>query len=569
MGDPLLDLVNGASTTRIDLSGMATPDVDPLLSIVNPIGSPSAQAVDKPVSSSAEPISRIEKLLKGMRDPIDGGAQLLTHILPKGVVDAGNAANNWLADKTGLVSKLPDGGVDQQVKQDEDQYQSRRKAQGESGFDGYRMLGNVASPANAAIGYASTLPKVASLAGRVGFGALEGAGTAALNPVTSEDYWKDKGLQVGSGVLAGGAVAPLTSGVARLISPNASKNADLALLKQEGVSPTIGQTLGGWANTLEEKAQSLPLVGDMIANARGNARNQFNEAAINRATAPIGQKVEGVGSSAIQDAGDRITEAYNTAKNSLGGFKIDPQANSELSNLRLMATSGLEGRERKTVNSYFKDYLSRPSLTADSFKELDSKLTSDIAKFGAGDAYQQKVADALKEVQSIVTNNAKRANPEAAAALDAADSAWANLVRVEGASVGAKSTNGVFTPGQLLTAVRGADKSVRDRATARGTALMQDLATSGQNVLGNKVPDSGTAGRLGMGVLGAALYAQPLITGTALAGGLAAYTPMMQSLLRGAVSNRGLLADPIAESLKKSTPMLVPGITQMGLGLLN
>jgi len=55
--------------------------------------------------------SRLEKLAKGMRDPLDGGAQLLTHMLPQGVVDAGNNLNNWLADKTGLVAKLPERNV--------------------------------------------------------------------------------------------------------------------------------------------------------------------------------------------------------------------------------------------------------------------------------------------------------------------------------------------------------------------------------------------------------------------------------------------------------------------------
>ena len=48
--------------------------------------------------------------------PYRGGAQLLTHMLPSGVVQAGNDLNNWLADKTGMVARLPAGGVDQQTK---------------------------------------------------------------------------------------------------------------------------------------------------------------------------------------------------------------------------------------------------------------------------------------------------------------------------------------------------------------------------------------------------------------------------------------------------------------------
>lgn len=77
--------------------------------------------VDEPATNS-KPLTNTDKIIKGAVDPIEGGAQLLTHILPQGVVDAGNSFNNWLADKTGLVAKLPQGGLDQQIKQDEATY---------------------------------------------------------------------------------------------------------------------------------------------------------------------------------------------------------------------------------------------------------------------------------------------------------------------------------------------------------------------------------------------------------------------------------------------------------------
>jgi hypothetical protein len=137
-----------------------------------------------------KPLTKTDKLIKGAVDPIEGGAQLLTHLLPQGVVDAGNSFNNWLADKTGLVAKLPQGGLDQQIKQDEATYQAQRKAQGETGFDGYRMLGNVASPTNIAL--AAKLPQAASLAGRVGVGMAGGGASSVLDPVTGDSFWGDK-----------------------------------------------------------------------------------------------------------------------------------------------------------------------------------------------------------------------------------------------------------------------------------------------------------------------------------------------------------------------------------------
>ncbi|MBK7025377.1 MAG: hypothetical protein IPH41_18510 [Sulfuritalea sp.] len=90
--------------------------------------------------------------------PHQGGAQLLTKALPDSVVNAGNRANNWIADNLGLVARLPEGGVDQQTRERETDYQQRKP----EGFDWARLAGNVASPVNLALGagaaQASTLP---------------------------------------------------------------------------------------------------------------------------------------------------------------------------------------------------------------------------------------------------------------------------------------------------------------------------------------------------------------------------------------------------------------------------
>lgn len=514
------------------------------------------------------PMARMDKFLTGAADPIHGGAQLLTNMLPDSVVQAGNSVNNWLADKTGLVARLPEGGVDQQVREREAEYQQQRAAAGESGFDGYRVLGNVASPANVAL--ASKLPAAASFGGRVLAGAGGGAATSALNPVTEGDFATEKAKQVALGAAFGGAVPAVTGSAARLVSPNASTNPNVQLLRKEGVTPTVGQTLGGRWNSLEEKAMSLPLAGDMIANARGRSLEQFNSAAINRSLKPINERVSGTGQDAVLQAGNLIDNAYTKAKNALGAFKIDQQAATELSTVRALARTGLEGKERKTVEGYFKDYLQKPALTAEAFKELDSKLAKDIGDFaGSNDAYQRKVGEALMEVRRAITDNAKRANPNAAALLKDADRAYANLVRVEGASKAGMNAGGVFTPGQLNMAVRQADKSVRDRATSRGTALMQDLAGAGQSVLGNKVPNSFTTDRalIAGGGLGA-YFIDPTIP-AALLGAGAMYTKPMQGLLSGAVSARPQGAKTAADALRKSSPLLVPLGAQVGLGLLN
>jgi hypothetical protein len=141
---------------------------------------------------------------------------------------------------------------------------------------------------------------------------------------------------------------------------------------------------------------------------------------------------------------------------------------------------------------------------------------------------------------------------------------------VEGAAKIGKNAEGSFTPGQLNTAIQAADDSVRNRAVARGTALMQDLGNAGQQVLGNRVPNSFTTDRMLIGgaVLGGAGMVSPPVA-AGLLGGAAMYTPPAQALLRGLLTSRPQSAKAIADALRQASPMLVPLGAEVGLGLLN
>ena len=147
----------------------------------------------------AAPVSRLEKIGRGMKDPLDAAAQLFEKMMPQGFNNANRSVNNWIADKTGLLEKLPEQGVSGLMAQQEKDYQTRRTASGESGFDGYRTIGNVASPMNLAL--AAKLPAAASLAGRVGVGALGGGASGALTPVFGGDFAEEKAKQIGMGAM--------------------------------------------------------------------------------------------------------------------------------------------------------------------------------------------------------------------------------------------------------------------------------------------------------------------------------------------------------------------------------
>lgn len=541
-----------------------------------PDGTTKAQLVEKLKANGydvsklgGEPPSAGERLMRGLRDPIDGGAQLLTKALPESVVSAGNRFNNWLARNTGLVGELPAGGVDEQVRTSEQDYQTRRAIGGDSGFDSLRLVGNIASPANIAIG--ASIPRSATLAGRVLAGASGGAASAALSPVSQDgDYAGNKLEQIAMGGAFGAAVPAVTGAAARIVRPEASRNPNLQLLREAGVRPTVGQATGGVINKLEEKATSLPIMGDAISAARSRALEDFNNAVINRATAKVGAKVQGTGQAAVKEAGDLIGQAYDDALNQIKFIRFDGKFAADVRQLKAMAQS-LTPPMRSKFNTMLDDIVGgrtsgNGSMLGPTFKKVDSELGQAAARYGRSTvASETELGDALKQLQALLREQAMRTNPKAAEAVRRADSAWADLVRIEGAAKAGKNAEGLFTPAQLNMAVQQADSSARGRAVARGTARMQDLSNAGQAVLGNKVPNSFTTDRalIAGGGLGAGLV-NPLIP-LGLLGGAAAYSSPMQGLLGGLVSSRGQLADPIADAIRKASPALIPGAAQLGI----
>lgn len=548
-------------------------------------GAPATRDFTAELFGGVTPMSRTDKILRGMTDPIEGGAQLLTKLLPQGVVDAGNSANNWLADKTGLVAKIPERslsrlvtgektGLDGLIQQNEAAYQAKREAAGESGFDGYRMLGNVASPANMALA-ARTANMVTGAPALVNT-MLSGGVTALANPVTEGDYWSEKAKQAGVGVAGGALAQGATSALSRLVSPNASLNPQLQLLREEGVRPTVGQSLGGWANRLEEKLQSLPIVGDAIGSARQSAGQDLSRAAINRSLAPIGAElpVGLAGNDAILFARRSLGDAYDSLVPRMA-VQQDPLFANTVGSLRQMVNQGAisNGASRQFRNFMNNEvdplFQGQAAMTGETFKRLQEKITNQIKNTQASqNADERLLSTAYRELGDQLNQLSVRTNPQLASELQAVNTGWANFKRVQKAASSVAAEDGVFTPAQLHNAVKAADRSKDKARFAEGNALMQDLSSAGKNLLNNKVPNSGTPERLllGGGALGSGLY-NPMIPISLLAGA-AAYTQPVQGLLRAAVSSRPGFADPVANAIRQTSPYLTPVGTQGLLGLL-
>ena len=508
--------------------------------------------LSKPEKMMAENVPKLFRAYTGLRGTMDAGGQLLDMALPDKYQDK---------IKTTIAMANPVAGIGM-LANDPESRQARTEAAAvldeDGGVDWYKTAGAVVDPAawvlgskafQGATGLVKNAPKlVKALAPSMAAGgAVSAAAIPTKEGLSASDFAQEKATQAGIGMIAG-AIPPAISGAAsRIVSPKASQNAQLLALKQGGVQPTIGQAMGGAFNTMEEKLGSVPVFGDMISRARGMARDDFNKMVINEVTAPIGVKINKIGSEGIAEAGDAISKHYDDVLSNIKGVKFDNEFASSISNLKNLSeymTPDDSAVFNKILQNEVGSKISSGGVEAKTYKALDSKLGKLAAQKRAS---SPELSDAIRELQALMREQVSRSNPEQAKSLDAANAAWAKLVRIEQAAKQASGKEGVFTPGQLMSAVKGADKSARKRATARGEALMQDTAIAGQNVLGNKYPDSGTVGRA-LAPAVPAYFIDPVLASSVIAGS-GAYTRPVQKALVNALTSRPELAPQVAERL--------------------
>lgn len=195
MADPYADL------ERLDAPA------DPYHDLVHLDASPSAPT---PAAPSAD-LPWYQRALKGVQDSAVGAGQLVQHLTPDAVANFERKYPVGPLAAPGLLLNAASGGrddvttkeVDQQIAGDEQDYQARRKAAGQSGIDWFRLGGNVANPIN------WVAPEVGAetAAGRITQAAFQGAWSALTQPATRPgSFVQDKAIQGTTGAAVGGAL---------------------------------------------------------------------------------------------------------------------------------------------------------------------------------------------------------------------------------------------------------------------------------------------------------------------------------------------------------------------------
>ena len=84
-------------------------------------------------------------------------------------------------------------------------------------------------------------------------------------------------------------------------------------MRDLGITPTPGQTLGGIYKKAEDFAQNLPLVGEQIRSAREKVLFDFNKGVINKTLEKVNDKLPEnvIGRDAVAYAADQISSKYD------------------------------------------------------------------------------------------------------------------------------------------------------------------------------------------------------------------------------------------------------------------
>jgi len=552
---------------------MATYTLDEVMAEAGP-KTYSLEEVLQPNGAPTKRLTRTDKYVKGLLDPLVGIGQLTQHAI--GPELQAKSANEMNAMGAPMGLSVQPGQLDQQIANDEQQYQINRSAAGETGIDGYRLLGNIVNPLT--LNPSAKIPQAASTAGKIATGAAVGGAMGATQPVVSGGFDSEKRNQIAAGAVGGALVPAVIGGTSRIISPKASTNPNVATLKAEGVRPTIGQTLGGAWNRAEEKLMSVPLVGDLIGNARGMANSQFEEAVYNRALKPIGAKLPNglSGREALSFTEETLGQKYDDVLTKIGAVKLDPSFNLKVSSLNNLAKNIKDDKAQKAYEMALETVKSNADsngiMTSEAYKMVESELGTMARKLGSSDdVFMNKVAGAVKQLQDELRQTLERQAGPLSKELKSVNSAYAQFKRVQNAAAKIAADGGEFTPAQFQNAVKTMDRSKNKASFARGDALMQDLGDAGKSVLGGKVPNSGTADRLmlGLGAGSAAGYFIDPAIAAGVLGGAAMYSSPAQRLLTGMVSSRPDSAALTADFLRKNSQYLLPAGGVAGLGLLN
>lgn len=308
-----------------------------------------------------------------------------------------------------------------------------------------------------------------------------------------------QGAALGAGVSAGltGAGAAGKAAISGVVKLSPANN----FLRAMGVrNLTLGQAApNSWISSIEQAAESLPVIGDTIKAQRQAGRASWQNAVVNEARAPGSAAIQGSGpADALSKAADTFDAAYRPiaavpATAAVNGKPLaealrqaaaDPSVRAT-DDVRRSVAGFLDNAHSELVNTA----QARP-LTAGDLISVRSAIRSEIRSELAGANPDYAAARLLRNAEDAVSKGLQEQLPPAAAqALQATDTQYAKLMRVTDAIRRSGDQPGGFTPAQLSAAIKsGAEKSSYAQG---GGGTLRALAAAGRKTLDQTSPPTG------------------------------------------------------------------------------
>lgn len=550
----------------MDLTKLSNDDLKALAD--GNISAMSTEGLQFIAGSQQEPDGAISKIMRTARE----SPSELLEPFPRGV-----AEGMFVEPVLGLSQLVTRGlGMGETAL---DRYITQREQRIEEtpGMESGRFAGLFLSPAAGPLsrvpGLVSKTPAVGG--SRVFQSAVTGGSAAALTPVTTEgDFAEQKAMQAGVGAVAGPIMDIALSPLARMGAP---ESPDALALQRAGVDVsrlTPGQQLGGVIKRAEETLKSVPILGETVRQAELRGFEEFNRGLINsvvqrsnpKATLPKAVTTSG----AIDFAGKELSRAYTRE---LAKINIVPDVNMfvRLNGVIPQYSQTLSDEKAALLsklinNRVIKQIQVKPgkTLSGQAIKRIDSELGQLERRYKKSmNAEDQTIGQALSDAKSTIRDYIGQQDPTGE--INKLNGIFADFLRLENAAASSRRSDNVFSPEQLQASVRAMDESRRRMGFARGQARMQQTAQSGREMLGTRVPDSGTPERLALpittagimsalGGSGAVPLDQLLIPGLLGLGATAAYTRPGQATIR-ALSQLG-------PGLRSTAPIVAPQFAQ-------
>jgi hypothetical protein len=506
--------------------------------------------------------------LMGLKDPITAGAQMIPRALGA-VASLGGTKPNSLSDLLYREAKR----IDEMAKAEEQSYQAQREKEGESGFDVARLGGNILNPAS--LVPAARVAQLARARGlsNVGQAVAGGAVGGAMQPVVGEGaFGEQKAEQVALGGVTGPIGEKVVAGAGRVLNPLVSKAEQT--MRDLGITPTTGQTLGGQFKTLEEFAQNLPLIGSSIENARQRVLFDFNKGVINKALQKVDDKLpaEVVGRDAIAYASDEVSKKYDDVLSKMS-FDLDFATTSNILGALSKAKS-LDSNQRQQITETLNDVVfgkfAGQKIDGQTYKGIESDLRKKASNYAnSATASEREVGDALTEVLGAIKKELYFQNPKQTSKLRRIDSAYSDLSVINVAAANSGADNGVFTPKQFSTAVRQQDQTRRKTSFAKGRAKGQEISDAAVQVLGDTARST-LEGRIAASAVGGfGLLSQPQVAIPAVGIIPPAYSPSGQAAIDMLLRQRPELLQRVGGMLSQQSAPIGSVIAPSAVGQYN